>query len=96
MKINIENEDDEEILRLGDIFLNAKNSLSDSYYSFNCNGGYLFNILGDPAIPLPFSKKGEIDSLINDFPNSIEFMLGYCFKIKFTKTDSKYKNPRFL
>ena len=79
LKINIENEDDEEILRLGDIFLNAKNSLSDSYYGFDCNGGYLFNILGDPAIPLPFSKKEEIDSLINDFPNSIETLNTYEF-----------------
>ena len=79
LKINIENEDGDEILRLGDIFLDAKNSLSDSYYSFNCNGGYLFNILGDPAIPLPFSKKKEINSLLIEFPTQIETLNTYEF-----------------
>jgi hypothetical protein len=28
--------------------------------------------------------------------NSIEFMLGYNFKVKINKAVSKYKNPRFL
>ena len=79
LKNNIENEDDDEILRLGDIFLDAKNSLSDSYYSFNCNGGYLFNILGDPAIPLPFSKKKEINSLLISSPTQIETLNTYEF-----------------
>ena len=79
LKINIENEDEDEILRLGDIFLDAKNSLSDSYYSFNCNGGYLFNILGDPAIPLPFSKKKEINSLLIESPTQIETLNTYEF-----------------
>lgn len=32
----------------------------------------------------------------SELPNSLEFMLGYCFKIKYSRPDSKYKNPRFL
>ena len=74
-------EDQNETLRLGDIFLNAKNSLSDSYYSFLCNGGYLFDILGDPAIPLPFAKKKEeINELLNnDLPSQLETLGTYNF-----------------
>jgi len=35
-------------------------------------------------------------AMINSLGNSIEFMLGYNFKIKTNKAVSKYKNPRFL
>ena len=35
-------------------------------------------------------------TIINPLGNSIEFMLGYNFKIKTNKAVSKYKNPRFL
>ena len=35
-------------------------------------------------------------TIINPMSNSFEFMLGYNFKVKTTKTISKYKNPRFL
>ena len=35
-------------------------------------------------------------TIINPMTNSIEFMLGYNFKIKTNKAVSKYKNPRFL
>jgi hypothetical protein len=34
--------------------------------------------------------------MMNAMTNSIEFMLGYNFKIKTNKAISKYKNPRFL
>lgn len=49
------------------------------------------NITDDLKIGLAYDI-----SIANNLPNSIEFMLGYCFKVKFDKTDSKYKNPRFL
>jgi len=35
-------------------------------------------------------------TIMNPLGNSIEFMLGYNFKIKTNKAVSKYKNPRFL
>ena len=35
-------------------------------------------------------------TMMNAMPNSLEFMLGYNFKIKTNKAISKYKNPRFL
>ena len=35
-------------------------------------------------------------TMMNAMTNSIEFMLGYNFKIKTNKAISKYKNPRFL
>jgi len=35
-------------------------------------------------------------TIVNPMSNSFEFMLGYNFKVKTTKTISKYKNPRFL
>ena len=35
-------------------------------------------------------------TIMNAMTNSLEFMLGYNFKIKTNKTISKYKNPRFL
>ena len=35
-------------------------------------------------------------TIINPMTNSIEFMLGYNFKIKTNEAVSKYKNPRFL
>ena len=35
-------------------------------------------------------------TITNPLGNSIEFMLGYNFKIKTNKAISKYKNPRFL
>ena len=35
-------------------------------------------------------------TMMNAMKNSIEFMLGYNFKIKTNKAISKYKNPRFL
>ena len=35
-------------------------------------------------------------TIMNAMKNSLEFMLGYNFKIKTNKTISKYKNPRFL
>ena len=35
-------------------------------------------------------------TMMNAMKNSLEFMLGYNFKIKTNKTISKYKNPRFL
>ena len=77
LKLSIQNKD--EILRLGDIFLNAKNSLTDAQYTLNCNGGYLFDILGDPAIPLPFSKnEEEIDNLL-DIPDQINTLETYNF-----------------
>ena len=35
-------------------------------------------------------------TIMSPMSNSIEFMLGYNFKIKTNKADSRYKNPRFL
>ena len=35
-------------------------------------------------------------TMMNPMSNSLEFMLGYNFKIKTNKSVSKYKNPRFL
>ena len=35
-------------------------------------------------------------TMMNAMSNSLEFMLGYNFKIKTNKAVSKYKNPRFL
>tara|TARA_B100001758_G_scaffold247950_1_gene268938 strand:- start:2119 stop:3036 length:918 start_codon:yes stop_codon:yes gene_type:complete len=35
-------------------------------------------------------------TMVNPMGNSLEFMLGYDFKIKTNKAISKYKNPRFL
>jgi len=35
-------------------------------------------------------------TMMNAMSNSLEFMLGYNFKIKINKAISKYKNPRFL
>ena len=35
-------------------------------------------------------------TMVNPMGNSLEFMLGYNFKIKTNKAISKYKNPRFL
>jgi type IX secretion system PorP/SprF family membrane protein len=35
-------------------------------------------------------------TMMNPMSNSIEFMLGYNFKVKINKAVSKYKNPRFL
>jgi len=35
-------------------------------------------------------------TMMNPMSNSLEFMLGYNFKIKTNKAVSKYKNPRFL
>jgi len=35
-------------------------------------------------------------TMMNPMSNSLEFMLGYNFKIKTNKAISKYKNPRFL
>lgn len=35
-------------------------------------------------------------TIMNPMKNSVEFMLGYNFKIKTNKAVSKYKNPRFL
>tara|TARA_B100002052_G_scaffold299191_1_gene336324 strand:- start:31007 stop:33190 length:2184 start_codon:yes stop_codon:yes gene_type:complete len=78
IKLNIEGEDTR--LRLGDIFLNAKNSLTNSHYSLSCNGGYLFDILGDPAIPLPFPKKELISNLLDiNIPNEINILETYNF-----------------
>ena len=39
---------------------------------------------------------GSDVTIMNPMSNSIEFMLGYNFKIKTNKAVSKYKNPRFL
>ena len=35
-------------------------------------------------------------TMVNPMGNSLEFMIGYNFKIKTNKAISKYKNPRFL
>ena len=35
-------------------------------------------------------------TIVNPMSNSFEFMLAYNFKVKTSKTISKYKNPRFL
>ena len=35
------------------------------------DGGYLFDILGDPALPLPFAKTNETTML---FPENIELL----------------------
>jgi len=35
-------------------------------------------------------------TIMNPMSNSLEFMLGYNFKVKTNKAVSKYKNPRFL
>ena len=53
---------DSELLRLGDIFFESKNNLSNINYNSTCNGGYLFDILGDPALPMPLLKHKEINS----------------------------------
>ena len=78
LKLGLEGQN--EILRLGDLFLSAKNSLTDLYYSLPCNGGYLFDILGDPAITLPFPKEEMIENLLDmSFPNSINVLETYNF-----------------
>ena len=68
-------EDINDDSRLGDIFLEAKNQLLSSEYlgSSDCpdNGGYLFDILGDPALPLPFAK---IDQSAITFPDEINLL----------------------
>ena len=57
--------------RLGDAFLNAKQNLNNASYVSTCNGGYLFNIIGDPAIPLMFGKS---ENNYNSFPDEIEIL----------------------
>ena len=68
-------EDGSNNSRLGDVFLHAKNDLLESDYlgSETCpdNGGYLFDILGDPAMPLPFAKTNQTTML---FPEDIELL----------------------
>ena len=68
-------EDSSSTSRLGDIFLESKNQLIEDYYlgtpSCPDDGGYLFDILGDPALPLPFAKANETTML---FPESIELL----------------------
>ena len=77
LKIYIEQND--EIIRLGDIFLNSKTNLFNAHttnyhYTSNCDGGYLYDILGDPAIPLPF--PGYNENIIN-FTDSINILTTY-------------------
>ncbi len=66
---------DLELLRLGDIFLESKNSLTNVNYNSSCNGGYLFDILGDPALPIPFMKYNETSS----FPEELTILNPYTF-----------------
>ena len=71
------------------------NDLIWSGVSYRLNEGLValagMNITDD----LKFGLAYDI-TIGSELPNSLEFMLGYCFKIKYTRPDSKYKNPRFL
>jgi len=72
-------EDGEGILRLGDLFINSKNHLfnahqSNFHYTSNCDGGYLYDILGDPAIPLPFPN---LNNNILSFNENISLLNTY-------------------
>ena len=71
--------DGQGLIRLGDLFLNSKNHLYDSHssnfhYTSNCDGGYLYDILGDPAIPMPLAK---LDNSIIEFSDNITLLESY-------------------
>ena len=72
-------EENTEIIRLGDLFLNSKTNLFNAHstnyhYTSNCDGGYLYDILGDPAIPIPFPRLNQ--NIIN-FTDSINILTTY-------------------
>ena len=56
------------------VFLKAKQELGNDY-SEPCNGGYLFDILGDPAIPLPFPKLDQTTFSFDDSSPNNELKL---------------------
>ena len=71
--------DGQGLIRLGDLFLNSKNHLYDSHssnfhYTSNCDGGYLYDILGDPAIPLPLAK---LDNSIIEYSDNVTLLESY-------------------
>ena len=71
--------DGQGLIRLGDLFLNSKNHLYDSHssnfhYTSNCDGGYLYDILGDPAIPMPLAK---LDNSIIEYSDNVTLLESY-------------------
>ena len=67
------------VLRIGDLFINSKDHLFNSHpsnfhYTSNCDGGYLYDILGDPAIPIPFAT---LNNDILSFDENISLLNTY-------------------
>jgi len=90
LKIYIEEGGD--VLRLGDLFIESKINLfnnhpSNFHYTSSCDGGYLYDILGDPALPMPFPKFNET---IIDFPDSINILTTYSLEPENNLNDYQY------
>lgn len=85
-------EEGDEILRLGDLFLESKIKLfndhpTNYHYTSNCDGGYLYDILGDPALPVPFPK---LNLEIINFPNNVDILNAYTFEPENNLNDYQY------
>lgn len=63
--------------------------------SYRLDEGLILLAGMDLKADLRFGVSYDV-TMVNQMGNSLEFMLGYNFKIKTDKAISKYKNPRFL
>ena len=84
--------DGQGLIRLGDLFLDSKNYLYDSHtsnfhYTSNCDGGYLYDILGDPAIPMPLAK---LDNSIIEYSENINLLESYPLEPASTNNDYQF------
>ena len=89
---HIQGNSNDEILRLGDLFLSAKNDLYNEHpthyhYTSSCDGGYLYDILGDPALPLPFGIKNP--NIINT-PQEFNVLETYIFESSLSSQNYSY------
>ena len=77
------------------IYTNHNNNQMWGGVSYRLDEGLILLAGLDITNDLRFGLGYDV-SMVNSMGNSLEFMLGYNFKIKTTKAISKYKNPRFL
>ncbi|MAW21290.1 MAG: hypothetical protein CMD16_02700 [Flavobacteriales bacterium] len=77
------------------IYTNQNNNQMWGGVSYRLDEGLILLAGMDINEDLRFGLGYDV-TMVNPMGNSLEFMLGYDFKIKTNKAISKYKNPRFL
>lgn len=77
------------------IYTNPNNKQMWGGVSYRLDEGFILLAGIDVTTDIRIGLGYDV-TMVNTMGNSLEFMLGYNFKIKTDKAISKYKNPRFL